>query len=179
MPVSRKSTGISGLSAAAICSSTADSAPNEETSASRSPSRSIAACRISCGSASRSSAFRRAAKSAVSCPSYAMAGLRAFDERRLAPVGGALVDVAEALHDVRPLGRGRAVGHLEGVDAATDHEAGLLTQHVADGSELAVEASLAQDRGGRVGLALQVLRERQSHHGEPRQVGKDLLHLLV
>src|SRR5579871_5483778 len=151
MPVSRKSTGMSGFSWAAMCSSTADSAPNEETSASRSPSVSIAACRISCGSASRSSAFSRATSGEVS-PSNAIA-------RSLV---GALVDVAKARHHVRPLVRRGPVRRLERIDAAADHEARLLAQHVAHGADLAFEAvALAQDAGRRIVLAVQELGKRQ------------------
>src|SRR5579871_383513 len=181
MPVSRKSTGMSGFSWAAMCSSTADSAPNEETSASRSPSVSIAACRISCGSASRSSAFNRATSGEVS-PSNAIARslVGAFGEGRRKAVGGPLVDVAKARHHVRPLVRRGPVRRLERIDAAADHEARLLAQHVAHRADLAFEAvALAQDAGRRIVLAVQELGKRQGDDGEARQVLLELLDVLV
>src|ERR1019366_9022834 len=161
MPVSRNSTGMSGLSWAAMCNSTADSAPNDETIATLSPNRSMAAPRMACGSASRSSAFSRATRLAASSPSNAMIGLQPLDKGRLAAVGGALIDVAETADHLAPLGRGRAVGGFEGVDAGADHEAGLFAQHVADRPHLAGKAALAQDGGRGISLALQVFREGQ------------------
>src|SRR5580700_1623230 len=163
MPVSRKSTGMSGLIAAAMCNSTADSAPNDETSARRSPSVSIAAAMIACGSASRSSLFSRVTRGAVS-PSYAMAGLPAvaFDINRLASIGGALIDVAEGARGLGPRSGRRSVRRLEGVEPAAGHEQRLFAQNIADRPHLALVAvALAQQSGRRVGAPVAELRDDQ------------------
>jgi hypothetical protein len=84
--------------------------------------------------------------------------------------------VAEATGGLGPgLGR-RAIVRLERIEAAADHEAGLLLQHVAHSAHLAVIAEpLAQQPGRGVGAAIAIFREGQGHHREPRQViGQDL-----
>lgn len=62
MPVSRNSTGVSGLIFDIMCSSTADSAPKDETRASLSPNASTADSSTVAGWAWRNSASSRAAR---------------------------------------------------------------------------------------------------------------------
>jgi hypothetical protein len=88
--------------------------------------------------------------------------------------------MAEAAGGLGPGLRRRAVGGLEGVHAAADHEAGLLLQHVADRPHLAgVVEALAQQAGRGVGAAVAVFREGHRHHRQARQVIGQGLDLLV
>src|ERR1700722_4192804 len=179
MPVSRNSTGMSGLICAAMCNSTADSEPNDETSATLSPKCSIAARRMACGSASRSSAFSLAIRLAVSSPSNAMIGLP-FDVHGFERVSGALIDVPEIARGLRPGLRGRTVHRLEGVEAAALHEACLFAPDVADRPHLALEpVALTQQRRGREGPAVAKGREDQRHHRDARQVIGERIHSLA
>jgi hypothetical protein len=78
------------------------------------------------------------------------------------------------------INRARTVGGLEGVEAAADHEARLLADHVAHGANLAREAiAFAQQACGGIGAAVAELRKLQRHDRKPGQVVDQGLDLLV
>ncbi len=130
---------MSGFTLDARCSSTADSAPNDETSASLSPKvlRGGLQHRPRVGVPQLGVEPRRQGHESVGGVEGHAHPPRSTNAAGRAVVG-ALVDMPEALGGPSPVFHGGAVCRLEAVEAAADHEARLLAKHVADGAHLAL-----------------------------------------
>src|SRR3546814_21193836 len=75
---------------------------------------------------------------------------------------GRLVEEVEFGQRLAPGVDGVLVGHLEGIEAAAQHEQKLVAQHVADRAQLALEAvALAQQARIGIGTAVADARELQ------------------
>jgi len=168
---------MSGLARAATCNITADSAPNEETTAQaiaerldgrRDDHAGIGVAQVDAQAGKRQ---RRCARRGGSIWSKAMVSRLDGPRTPLSTVGGALIDMAEAA--------GRLV-HCSGVapsagskasKTAADHEFGLFEEDIRHRPHLAFEAhALAEQPRGAEGAAVAEFGKFERHGRDARQI---------